>query len=365
MGVFSTDSFDNHESVSFFSDADTGLRAIIAVHSSRLGAAVGGCRMYPYSSEGAAIDDVLRLSRGMSYKSALAGLPMGGGKAVIIGDPSADKTPALLRAFGDCVERLGGRYITAEDSGTTVADMACIAERTRFVSGLNAGPSRHGGDPSPYTAYGVFRGIQQAWRVKKGETATLAGCRVLVQGAGAVGRHLIALLIAEGAQVMAADINADNLQKSVAMGASAIAQDEVFSVATDIFAPCAMGSVFTTANVMSIQAEVIAGAANNQLEGPEVAKILARRGILYAPDFAINAGGIIDVYYQRSGGEHRQVISHIERTVSVLEQILRRAQCEQRDTHSVAEEMAEQRLLQGGEGPLKTAASGSLHQVGM
>lgn len=339
MSVFTASSFDQHELVVFHKDDASGLQAIIAIHNTALGPAVGGCRMFNYADETAALNDVLRLSRGMTYKSALAGLPMGGGKSVIVGDPAQHKSRGLLLAMGDFVESLGGRYVCAEDSGTTVADMGVIRERTAHVSGVTK-QQRFGGDPSPYTAYGVFCGIEAALLHQRGSDS-LAGVRVAIQGAGAVGRHLAARLLKHGAEVFVADVNADNLKRAVALGATAVAADQVLTLDVDVLAPCAMGAVINEASAETLRAAIVAGAANNQLAAPEQGETLRQRGILYAPDFVINAGGIIDVHYQQCGGSAEQSERHVEQISGVLADIFRQADQQNRSTHAVAESMAE------------------------
>ncbi|MBT8115260.1 MAG: leucine dehydrogenase, partial [Arenicella sp.] len=289
MFSFSKPIFDDHEFVSFTEDSTSGLRAIIAVHNSNLGPAVGGCRMYPYASDNDALIDVLRLSRGMTYKSALAGLPMGGGKAVIIGDPHTEKTPALLEAMGRFVDQQQGKYITAEDSGTSVADLKIMGGQTKYVSGVNEA-QRFGGDPSPMTAYGVFCGIRAALHYKNGSDS-LEGISVAVQGAGSVGRYLIKLLKEHGAEVLVADVNEANLTEALTLGAIKTDTGKILTADVDVFAPCAMGAVLNSDTIPLLRAPIVAGAANNQLAQHENGVMLLKRGTLYAPDFVINAGG--------------------------------------------------------------------------
>ncbi len=351
MTVFNSPSFDRHELVAFKEDHASGLRAIIAVHNTNLGPAIGGCRMYPYTSDEQALDDVLRLSRGMSYKSALAGLPLGGGKAVIIGDPATQKSRLLFRAMGDFIEGLNGQYITAEDSGTGVADLKIINERTRYVSGVMDG-SQFGGDPSPYTAQGVYCGIKAALAYRQNVTS-LKGVRVAVQGAGAVGRHLTQLLINDGAVVFVADINPNNLKLAQDLGAESVSPEAIFSLAVDVLAPCAMGGVIDEQRVGQIKAGIIAGAANNQLANAIQGEQLRQQGILYAPDFVINAGGIIDVYHQRIEGSSDNTAAHVESIGETLQKIFRRADKLSKNTATVAEELAEEIFLR----PMKTAAA--------
>ena len=351
MTVFNSPSFDRHELVAFKDDARSGLRAIIAVHNTHLGPAIGGCRMYPYTSDEQALEDVLRLSRGMSYKSALAGLPLGGGKAVIIGDPSTQKSRQLLLGMGGFIDGLNGQYITAEDSGTAVADLKIINERTRYVSGIIAG-SEFGGDPSPYTAQGVFCGIKAALEYRL-NLRTLQGVRIAVQGAGSVGRYLIKLLIDAGAEVFVADINSKNLSLARALGAKPVSVDTILTMDVDVLAPCAMGSAIEQHNVGQIKAGIIAGAANNQFAKAVQGEQLRQRGILYAPDFVINAGGIIDIYHQRIDGSSASSAVHVAQIADTLQRIFRRADSVGKNTTLVAEELAEEIFLR----PVETAAA--------
>jgi leucine dehydrogenase len=344
MSVFSSPSFDHHELVSFTEDPISGLKAIIAVHNSNLGPAVGGCRMYPYSSDDDAVEDVLRLSRGMTYKSALAGLPLGGGKAVIIGNHRTDKTPELLRAMGDFIEKLGGKYITAEDSGTTVGDMKVIGERTRFVSGVVDNHS-HGGDPSPYTAYGIYCGIQAAIKHKLGKDS-VRGVKLAVQGAGAVGRHLSELLIKDGAKVYIADVNQENLDAAIAMGAESVDVDKIIGMDVDVFAPCAMGAILNDESIAQLKASIVAGGANNQLARHHHGETLRQAGILYAPDFVINAGGIIEIHYQRTNSPDKSK-AHISKIGDTLIEIFRLSDEQECSTIEIAEQLAKSKFQNG------------------
>ena len=328
--------FDQHELVEFCGNGR--LTAIIAVHNSNLGPAVGGCRMYPYLSQEEALTDVLRLSRGMTYKSALAGLPLGGGKSVIIGNPRTDKTRDLLLAMGEFVDSLNGRYVTAEDSGTSVADMAVMAERTQHVSGLLA-DDQYGGDPSPYTAYGVLVGIREAVQYRC--ELDLKGIRVAVQGVGNVGYHLTRMLLEDGAKVFVADVSAANLERAAALGAEVMPVADILRAEVDVLAPCAMGAVINEDAVRDIRAGIVAGAANNQLATEAMGHVLLDRGILYAPDYVINAGGIIDVYYQQRGERSEKVVAHVERIGETLGNIFRESDLSRRSTHEVADRMAE------------------------
>ncbi|WP_415258944.1 Glu/Leu/Phe/Val dehydrogenase dimerization domain-containing protein [Thauera phenylacetica] len=347
MAVFSLSDFADHEQVVFVSDDKSGLKAIIAVHNSNLGPALGGCRMWPYASEEEAVRDVLRLSRGMTYKSAMARLKLGGGKSVIIGNPRTDKTPVLLAAFARALEQLNGRYIAAEDSGTSVADMKTMAQFTRHVAGLHDKPSDQGtrsGDPSPATAYGTFIGIQAAVKERLGRDS-LDGLRVAVQGVGNVGYDLARQLKEAGAQLWVTDIHREPLvQAGRELGATVVAPDEIFGLDVDVFAPCALGAILNDATIPQLKAKIVAGAANNQLAEARHGVELMKRGILYAPDYVINAGGIIDVYHERIGFERAALIRHIEGIRDNLMEVFERAREEERPTAEVADAIAEERF---------------------
>ncbi|MDP2747266.1 Glu/Leu/Phe/Val dehydrogenase dimerization domain-containing protein [Pseudomonas sp.] len=351
MSVFSHIEFDHHEQVVYGHDQASGLKAIIAIHNRNLGPALGGCRMWPYASDEEALRDVLRLSRGMSYKSALARLPLGGGKAVIIGNPHTGKSEALFQAMGDFVDSLGGRYITAADSGTGVAEMQIMAERTRHVAGAGQreafGGGMRNGDPSPSTAYGVFIGLQAAVKHRLGRD-DLRGLRVAIQGVGQVGFGLARQLKEAGAELWVTDIVEANVRRAVEqLGATAVAQNDIYGLDVDVFAPCAMGAIINPQTLEALRAPVIAGAANNQLAAAELAEELRRRGCLYAPDYAINAGGIIDVCYERSGGSSAELKAHIEGIGATLAEIFQRAEGEGATTTAIADRLAEERLHAG------------------
>ena len=347
MAVFSLSDFADHEQVVFVSDDKSGLKAIIAVHNSNLGPALGGCRMWPYASEEEAVRDVLRLSRGMTYKSAMARLKLGGGKSVIIGNPRTDKTPALLAAFARALEQLNGRYIAAEDSGTSVADMKFMTQFTQHVAGIHDKPSDEGtrsGDPSPATAYGTFIGIQAAVKERLGRDS-LDGLRVAVQGVGNVGYDLARQLKEAGARLWVTDIHREPLvQAGRELGATVVAPDEIFGLDVDVFAPCALGAVLNDATIPQLKASIVAGAANNQLAEARHGVELMKRGILYAPDYVINAGGIIDVYHERIGFERAALIRHIEGIRDNLMEVFERAREEERPTAEVADAIAEERF---------------------
>jgi leucine dehydrogenase len=288
--------FDAHELVQLVHDRASGLTAIIAVHSTHCGPSAGGTRFWHYADPAGAIRDALRLSRGMSYKNAMAGLPMGGGKAVILAGADRAKTPAMLAAFGDAVEALGGRYVTAEDVGISEADMVAVSQRTAHVSGLPvAGAGSAGGDPGPFTAYGIYLGIKAAVAHKLG-TDSLAGVHVAVQGTGSVGGGVARLLAQDGARLTLADINAERaVALAGELGAKVTTSDAIMAIPCDVFSPNALGAILDDASIAALDCAIVAGGANNQLARAEHGAVLAARGILYAPDYVINAGGIISV----------------------------------------------------------------------
>ncbi len=315
----------SHEQVVEVTDTDTGLHALIAVHSTVLGPAAGGLRMRPYATREAAVQDVLRLSRGMTYKNAAAGLELGGGKAVILGDP-AHKTPALLERFGAAIETLSGQYWTAEDMGMTPEDMTTIARSTRFVAGLPDGDFASG-DPSPITAKGVFNAIRLSARYRLGRD-DLRGCRVAVQGLGHVGWHLAALLYNAGAELVVADMNAARVTEAAqALGATPAPVDQILAADVDILAPCAIGAILSADTIPTLRAQVVAGAANNQLATEADGDALHARGILYAPDYVANAGGIINVATEILQIEDRAafVAQKLEAAADTLDRIFVRA----------------------------------------
>ena len=310
--VFGQLSFNNHEQIVFCNDKDTGLKAIIGIHNSVLGPALGGTRMWNYANEWEALNDVLRLSRGMTYKSAITGLDLGGGKAVIIGDAKTQKTPELMRKFGEFVHSLSGRYITAEDVGMETKDMDIVNDVTPYVTGISE--SRGGsGNPSPVTALGVYMGMKAAAKYKFGSD-NLEGKKVLVQGIGHVGETLVDYLTKEGALVQISDINETRLDEvSKKYGATIFRGTDLYTADVDIYAPCALGATINDDTVHKIQAKIIAGAANNQLADENVhGPILMQRGILYAPDFLINAGGIISVNSEIAKYDHTETLRRTE-----------------------------------------------------
>ena len=337
-----SDSFDNHERVSLIQDNESGLQALIAIHNTNLGPAVGGCRMYPYPDLNSALEDVLRLSRGMTYKSAVAGLPMGGGKAVIIGDPSLDKTKVLLEKMGQFIDYHQGRYITAEDSGMNVADLTVMATQTPHVLGISA-QQEYGGDPSPLTAQGIFLGIQTAVKYKLGRTS-LNGVSVALQGVGSVGLVLAGQLLDAQADVVVCDVNQGNVAQAQKLGATVVSPDEIFSQEVDVFCPCAMGGIINDETISQIVAPIIAGGANNQLALPRHAKMLSQRGILYAPDFVINAGGIIEICRQLKDESTDFSESNIRKIAQTLMTIFEESDQLNIPTSQFAEVLAERHL---------------------
>ncbi|MFG6137015.1 Glu/Leu/Phe/Val family dehydrogenase [Halomonas sp. B23F22_10] len=351
MPVFDHPDFDHHLQVIHGCDTASGLRAIIAIHDITRGPALGGLRIYPYASEADALTDVLRLSRGMTYKSALADLPLGGGKAVIIADPRRDKTPELLQAMGRLIDSLGGRYITAEDAGSDEADMHVIAEATEHVGGL--GRNGASGDPSPWTALGVFHAMQSAVYHGLGRAESerqFDGLRIALQGVGHVGSHLARRLHDAGARLVLADIDRDAAARLAGeLDADTVAPEAIVDAEVDVFAPCAMGAALTPEVARRLKARVVCGAANNQLASPEVADQLLARGILYTPDYVANAGGVIEIAWQRRDDARPEaVMAHIAGIGSTLDEIFARAAQEGRSPAPVADDMARERFETGG-----------------
>jgi len=334
-------------------DRASGLTAIVALHSTHLGPGAGGTRFWHYADPQGAMRDALRLSRGMSYKNAMAGLPMGGGKAVVLLDAQRTKTPAMLAAFGDAIDALGGRYVTAEDVGASEADMVAISRRTPHVCGLPAGEGELGGDPGPFTAMGIFLGIKAAVAHKLG-TGALTGVRVALQGCGSVGGGVARLLAKEGARLTLADIDA---ARAVALahdlGAETVASDAIMSVACDVFSPNALGAILDEPGIARLDCAIVAGGANNQLARREHGRLLAERGILYAPDYVINAGGIINVsleYLCRQHGEPcdiNEVRRRIAQIPERLQAIWRESDASGESADVVADRMAQALIGRG------------------
>ncbi len=341
MPIFNHPEFDAHEEVAFCFDEASRLKAVIAIHSTARGPAVGGCRMWPYADEAEALTDALRLARGMTYKSALAELPYGGGKAVIIADPHTDKTEALFLAMGRFVDSLGGRYITAEDVGVSVEDVEIMERVTKHVAGTCAGGA---GDPSPSTAYGVLMGIKAAVAHKLGRNS-LDGVRVAIQGLGHVGYHLCRFLAEAGAKLTVTDIDRAAVERAEQeFHARVVKPDDIYGVAGEVFSPCAMGAVINDRTIAQLKTPIVAGSANNQLAEARHGNELARHGILYAPDYVINAGGIINISHEGAAYDKTAAINHVARIHDILREIFSRADANGVSTSEAADDIAEERI---------------------
>lgn len=348
-GVFGTITQLGHEQVMFCNDTATGLKAIIAIHNTTLGPALGGTRMWNYTSEQEALTDVLRLSRGMTFKAAISGINLGGGKAVIIGDATTMKTESFLRRFGKFVNNLNGKYITAEDVNMKTADMEYIYMETKHVTGLPESMGG-GGDPSPVTAYGVYMGMKATAKTVYG-IDSLVGKKVAVQGIGQVGLHLVEHLVNEGAQVYITDIVEDRVNEvAKKLRVTAVGQHEIYDVDADIFAPCALGASLNDNTIPRLKCAMIAGAANNQLQDEvKHSYMLADRSIVYAPDFLINAGGLINVYTELGGNYNRKrVMEQTEKIYSTCLHTLNKASAENISSQEAAIQLAETRINQIG-----------------
>jgi leucine dehydrogenase len=337
--------FDAHEDIHFFDNEQCGLKAIIAVHSTHLGPAAGGARFWHYAKDEEALIDALRLSRGMSYKNAMAGLPLGGGKSVILADESRTKSPDLLHAFGKAVDQLSGHYVTAEDVGMSVADMIEVARSTKYVAGLPNSAGDVGGDPGPHTALGIFLGIKAAVRTALGKDS-LDGLHIALQGAGSVATGVALHACAEGARLSIADIDEAKARKlASAAGGTAVPADQILGMEADVLSPCALGAVLDETSIAALKVPVVAGAANNQLATEEDGQRIHQRGILYAPDYVINAGGIINVCTEYLGdGDAALVRQRIEGIPVRLQEIWAESAATGRNPAAVADAMA-QRLI--------------------
>ena len=334
----------NHEQLVFCNDNESGLKAIIAVHNTILGPSLGGTRFWNYNNETEALIDVLRLSRGMTYKSSVAGINLGGGKAVIIGDPKKIKSEALLRRFGKFINTLGGKYITAEDVGVNTRDMETIHNETEYVAGLPVSMGG-GGDPSPVTAYGVYVSMKASAKEVFGNDS-LAGKKVLVQGLGNVGMHLVEYLAKEKAILYVYDISEERIKMAVEKhGATATTPDKMFDLAIDVYAPCALGATVNDDTLSKLKCSIICGAANNQLAEEKIhGEAVTKKGILYAPDFVVNAGGIINVYYELDGYVRERAMAHAEKIYDTTANIIQVAKTEKIPTYMAANRIAEQRI---------------------
>ena len=334
----------NHEQLVFCNDNESGLKAIIAVHNTILGPSLGGTRFWNYNNETEALIDVLRLSRGMTYKSSVAGINLGGGKAVIIGDPKKIKSEALLRRFGKFINTLGGKYITAEDVGVNTRDMETIHNETEYVAGLPLSMGG-GGDPSPVTAYGVYVSMKASAKEVFGNDS-LSGKKVLVQGLGNVGMHLVEYLAKEKAILYVYDISEERIKMAVDNhGATATTVDKMFDLAIDVYAPCALGATVNDDTLSKLKCSIICGAANNQLaDEKNHGEAVTKKGILYAPDFVVNAGGIINVYYELDGYVRERAMAHAEKIYDTTAHIIQVAKTDKIPTYMAANRIAEQRI---------------------
>ena len=335
MTVFKQKDYDDHETVMFCRDPQAGLTAVIAVHSTVLGPGVGGCRMWTYDDDDEALTDALRLSRGMTYKNAMAGLPFGGGKAVIVGDANTQKTPELFKAFGKFMNRLNGAYITAEDVGITPSDMTIVNSVTDHVSGLEG----KSGDPSPFTARGTYQGIRAALKHKHNRD-DLNGIRVSVQGVGHVGYYLCELLHQAGADLVVSDVNQKSIDRVVnEFGAQVVGVDEIFDADVDVYSPCALGASLNDDTIARLKCSVIGGAANNQLAEDRHGQMLQDRGILYCPDYVINAGGIINISFE---GDYSKAAAEqkVDQIYDTLMRIFERSEQDGTPTNLIADAMA-------------------------
>ena len=340
--------FDAHELVHFVTDRESGLRAVIAVHSRHLGPGAGGTRFWHYADPSQAVADVLRLSRGMSYKNAMAGLPLGGGKAVILADDAKTKTPEMLAAFGKAVDGLCGGYVTAEDVGINVADMVAISGQTQYVAGLPVAEGAVGGDPGPHTSYGVFLGVKAAVKRRLGKDS-LAGLHLAIQGAGSVASGLARRAAEEGARISIADIDGAKAAALAAeVGGSVVATGEIMTLEADVLSPNALGAILTEASIAALNVPIVAGGANNQLATRGDGDRIHARGILYAPDYVINAGGIINVSTEYlKDGDQAKVRERIEAIPGRLDAIWDESEASGENPAEVADAMARRLIGRG------------------
>ncbi|GAB3052314.1 Glu/Leu/Phe/Val family dehydrogenase [Virgibacillus ainsalahensis] len=343
MEIFTYMEEYDYEQMVICQDKNSGLKAIIAIHDTTLGPALGGTRMWTYDTEEEAIEDALRLAKGMTYKNAAAGLNLGGGKTVIMGDPKKDKNPEMFRAFGRYIQGLNGRYITAEDVGTTVNDMGLIHMETDFVTGVSA-DSGSSGDPSPVTAYGVYRGMKAAAKEAYGDDS-LEGKTIAIQGVGSVAYKLCEYLNQEGANLIVSDINKEAVNRAVeAFGAKACEPDAIYDVDCDIYSPCALGATINHDTISRLKAKVIAGSANNQLKSSEHGDIIHEKGIVYAPDYVINSGGVINVADELDGYNQERAMRKVETIYDSLNRVFEISRRDQIPSYVAANRMAEERI---------------------
>lgn len=347
MGVFEKISDDNYEEIIFCNDTRVGLKAIIAVHSSALGPATGGCRMWNYRSEDEALTDVLRLSKGMTYKAAISNLALGGGKSIIMGD-AAHKTPELLRRFGEFVEQLGGSYITAKDVGIDSSDLKIMKTRTHHILGV-AGEANSSGDPSPVTAWGVYNGMR-ACAEKAFGTSKLKGLKVALQGLGAVNYNVAKHLHSEGATLIGCDLSKEATDRAAAeFGMQIVNPEQIYDAPCDIFSPGALGAILNAQTMARLKCKVVAGGANNQLATEQDGEALFKKGLLYAPDYAINAGGLINIYHEREGYNRERAWNQVAKIFDTIKMVLERSEAEKLPTNVVANRIAEERVHQADE----------------
>ncbi|MAE70894.1 MAG: leucine dehydrogenase [Gemmatimonadetes bacterium] len=347
MSIFQKMAAHDHEEIVFCNDASSGLKAIIAIHNTTLGPALGGSRMWPYETAEEALEDVLRLSRGMTYKAAVAGLDLGGGKTVIIGDQKKDKSEALFRALGRFIEGLNGRYITAEDVGTSTGDMADIARETNHVRGCSQGAGGSG-DPSPVTAFGALRGLQAAvkWTLDKDD---LEGLTVAIQGAGQVGYYLAKQLAAKGCKLVVADIDDRRTARvKEECGARVVGTEAIFDEPCDVFSPCALGAILNSETIPRLKCKIVAGAANNQIAREEDGDAMVKRGILYAPDYIVNAGGLISVWHEGPNYNRDMVMDQVDKLYDTTLKVFELAENYDLKPEDAAQRLAEQRIAQVG-----------------
>ena len=345
--VFQEIQNEQFEQIVYCHDPKVGLKAIVSMHSTALGPAVGGCRMWNYASEQEALTDVLRLSKGMTYKASISGLNWGGGKAVIMGDAkSATKNRAMLERFGEYIDRLGGNYVTAKDVGISSEDLAIVKTRTKHVLGIDGEPGSSG-DPSPATAWGVYHGMKSCAKHAFGN-ASLKDLKIVVQGLGSVAYYMIEHLLAEGAKVIACDVDPVAVDRAVKKyGIEVVRADAIYDVPSDVFAPCALGAIINPQTLERLKTKIVAGAANNQLATSSDGMELMRRGIVYAPDYVINAGGLINIYYEgyeEGGYSKTRAFEHVERIGKTLTEILDRSKSEKQPSYLVADKIAEERV---------------------
>ena len=346
MSVFTKIEQQGHEQVNYFYDPETNLKAIIAIHNTILGPSLGGCRMMPYSSDEDALVDVLRLSKGMTYKAAVAGLKLGGGKSVIIGDPKHDKSSDLLKSFGKFIDGLNGRYITAEDMGMTVDDMAIIKTHTNHVTGTSESLGGSG-DPSDFTSYGTFIGIKAAvnFKLKKNN---LSGLSIIVQGLGNVGTKLVDYLSKEDMTIYVNDIDSGKVEKCVSKyGAIKVSNEDLYNLDVDIYSPCSIGATINDQTIKQLKCKIVAGAANNVLENYDKhGEMLVKKGILYAPDYVINAGGLINIYNELNDYKREKVYNQVETIYDTLMDIFHQSENNQIATNTISDMIAQKIINQ-------------------